>query len=177
MNRSILALVASTVVATGAMAVSNPAHAGTDYKTFNTMLCVPNGTAASNDLTYSYLGVLNTSTTESRVVICPLVKDADNHITDAAPASLTVGYVTAASKSGSVNCNIYVGFYQPGGGQYYSASSPVVERPANTYTEFSLDIRTDPSNFLPVESLVCAISPRTRLSRIIMNETGVTNTP
>ena len=177
MNRSNLAILASVAVAIGAMTASNPAHAALDYKVFNTMNCVPNGTSAANDLTYSYLGVLNTSSTENRVVICPIMKDADNHITDDNPASVTVSYTTASSMKGTVNCSIQVGFCKAGGGSYYSSTSTNVEQAANTSAEFSLAVRTDPSNFLPAETVLCALSPRTRLTRIILREDGPTQTP
>lgn len=172
MNRFALAMPA-LVVCVAALSAPVPALAAQDYKVFTTMECRPNGTAAANDLTYSYVGVLNTSTTENRVVICPLVKDSDSATFNTSFGDVTFSYRTATSLTGQVNCTVYVGYL---GIPYYSASSsnPVVA--ADTYGESNLDMQTA-GNYLAPVTMVCTLSPRTRLLRFITQETLITNTP
>lgn len=161
-------------LAIAALAVSAPASAATDYKVFTTMNCKPNGTAAANDLTYSYWGVLNTSSTENRVVICPLIKDSDSNDNTTPHGTITVSYRTPSSSTGTVNCTVYNGYYP---NTYYSVSSSNAVAPADSYREFDLALQNAPSNYLAPTTLVCTLSPRTRLLRFIVNETAATNTP
>lgn len=153
---------------------SLPAHAASDLKMFSSNVCVPSGTAASNDLTYSTLGLLNTSTTTDRVVICPLVKDQDGEITAALPGTIYVEYKTANGQAGRVNCTLVVGSIASGN---YTASSSETLQPANTTGEFTLSYQTEASWIYEPVNLACSLSARTRLTRIYADEPGSTNTP
>lgn len=174
MNHPIRLLSILAAFAITGLAVSTPASAATDYKVFTTMNCKPNGTAAANDLTYSYWGVLNSSSTENRVVICPLIKDSDSANNTTPHGAVTISYRTPSSSTGTVNCTVYNGYYPD---PYYSTSSSNTVAPANSYQEFTLTLQNAPGNFLAPTTLVCTLSPRMRLLRFIVNETAATNTP
>jgi hypothetical protein len=174
MNHQIRLLSILAPLAVVALAVSAPASAAEDYKVFTTMNCKPNGTAAANDLTYSYWGVLNTSSTDNRVVICPLIKDSDSTDNTTPHGTVTISYRTPGSSTGTVNCTVYNGYYP---NTYYSASSSEGVVAANSYREFELGLQNAPTNYLAPTTLVCTLSPRTRLLRFIVHETAATNTP
>lgn len=172
-NHNLLAA-ALTVLVPSMLVASLPAHAASDYKMFSSNVCVPSGAAASNDLTYSTLGLLNTSTTTDRVVICPLLKDQDGQITAALPGNIYVEYKTANGQAGRVNCTLVVGSVASGN---YTASSSEVLQPANTTGSFSLSYQTQVTWVYEPVNLACSLSARTRLTRIYSYEPGSTNTP
>lgn len=150
-----------------------PAASAADYKNFSSNVCVPSGPAASNDLTYSTLGLLNTSTTADRVVVCPLLKDSEGSVVVSDNSFVTVEYRTAAGLSGRVNCTLNVGSISSG---TYSVSSSQTTRPANTNASFLLAFATDPGWVYEPVNLACSLSPRTRLTRIYIYEATPTGT-
>jgi hypothetical protein len=173
MKHSIAARVAVCMLAPAILGTSASALAASDVKSFSTNVCVPVGAAASNDLTYSHLGLLNTSTTSSRVVICPLVKDTDLEWT-AGLTNLNVEYRSPAGAGGAVSCTIYVGSIASG--SWSQAASPAA-LPAGTTGYILLAPETAASWWNEPVNLACSLGPRMRLTRIYLTETGVTNTP
>jgi hypothetical protein len=172
MNR-IIAATALILVAAGTLGFSSPASAAEDWKIYPTIDCVPNGPASGNDLSYSYQGLINTSTTNNRVIICPLLNDVENFnsgFTD----TVYFNYQTAAAVAGTVNCTVQVGFLASG---FTSASTSEPEKPADSKEEASVVIPPLPANFLPPIHLVCVLSPRTRLTRILIHNVSPTNVP
>jgi hypothetical protein len=164
----LIALCATTLVGLTSLLASAPASAE-DTKTFSPMACVPNGPPSSldNQLSYSYLGLLNTSEVNNLVVTCPLEKDADDNTNDPF-GEVVFSYQTANSKSGVVNCTVQIGAY--GTSTFYSQSSAETTQGPGEYNEASLDLDSV-DNYLPAINLVCSLSPRTRLTRIIVRET------
>lgn len=151
-----------------ALTTAAPANAA-DRKTFSAMACVPNGPPSSEDtsLSYSFLGLLNTSTTDTLVVTCPLIKDSESGVDPFGDVAFS--YAISAGAPGRVNCAVHVGFLQDGL-SYYSASSNEPIQPAGYQDFVILPVETT-SNYLAPINLVCALGPRTRLTRIWSVET------
>lgn len=173
MKHSFAARIALCMLTPALLGTSASALAASDIKSFSTNICVPVGTAASNDLTYSNLGLLNTSTTSNRVVICPLVKDADSTWV-AGETSLAVDYRSPSGAGGSVSCTIYVGSISSGSWSATSAPAPL---PAGTTGNIVLAPETAVSWWNEPVNLACSLGPRMRLTRVYLTETGATNVP
>lgn len=161
-----------TAIALSALCAAPQATAA-DRKGYSTNVCVPNGPAAANDLSYSHQGLFNGSFTENRIVICPLISDTEGFYGPDNAASVTVRYRTASSTPGRINCTIYVGSL---GTQSWSAAYESPQHPANTDGIFTININPETAlsfRWEPV-NLVCSLTPRVRMSKIYMSETGAT---
>lgn len=167
-------MVVAAALVSASMLHGEEAYAASDVKSFSSMVCIPNGAASATGITYSYQGVFNTSSTNNVVVICPLLKDSDDTITDANPADLNFTWRTAGALPGVVNCAVHVGSLTSGS---FSASSSNTEVAAATTRTTTLPVRTSPTWWNEPINLVCSMSPRTRLTRIYLTEYGSTNTP
>jgi hypothetical protein len=173
MKHSTAARVGMCALVAAMLGVSASALAASDVKSFSTNACVPVGAAASNDLTYSHLGLLNTSSTASRTVICPLVKDADSSWTTGT-ATINIDYKSPGSAGGSVNCTVYVGSLTSGSWSVSSSNAPIA---ANSIGSFALSPETAVSWWNEPVNLACSLGPRMRLTRVYLTETITTNTP
>lgn len=170
MIRPTVVTLLTATIGFAALSISSPASAD-DQKTFSTMACVPNGPPSSEDtnLSYSFLGLLNTSVSDNLVVTCPLTKDAEHDAFQDPFGDVAFSYAISSGKSGQVNCTVQVGFLQDGLA-YFSASSNEPIRPAG-YQASGVHLPMEvTSNYLAPINLVCSLSPRTRLTRIWITE-------
>lgn len=160
----------TTAIGLTTLITAAPANAA-DQKTFSTMDCVPNGPPSSEDtnLSYSFLGLLNTSTTDTLVITCPLIKDAEYDGTKPF-GEVAFSYAISNGAPGKVNCAVHVGFLQNGLSYYSASSNEPVQVAGYQESGVHLPIETT-SNFLAPINLVCALGPRTRLTRIWSEET------
>lgn len=162
MIRSVATIPAVVLLGLSALLMSAPASAD-DYKFFSAMNCVPNGppSAQDTDLSYSYLGLLNTSETENLIVTCPINKDSIGTGSDPF-GTIRYSYKTANNTTGVVNCTVQVGFLTS---TFYSASTAEPIRPSNYVGNPELTMLNGSNVYAPV-NLVCSLSPRARLLRI-----------
>ncbi|MDN5781056.1 MAG: hypothetical protein L0H23_03370 [Luteimonas sp.] len=157
-------LSAAATLAIAVLAVSGTAKAG-DYKSFSTSVCRANGAASLDVISYSHQGVFNTSSTESAVIICPLLNDTESTIADG-DAYLGFSAHAPGGSSAIVNCNVQVGGL--GTGAWSTSRSTGTIAPGGSVQESGIYFQTA-GNYLAQVNLVCALGPRARLTQIFVN--------
>jgi len=168
-----ITVAAAMTLAIASMATSSPANAA-DLKSFSSMVCRPNGAASLNTISYSHQGIFNTSSTESAVVICPLLNDHENYI-PVDGASLRVRAKAPSVGTTQVACNVQVGSLSSGS---WSSSDSSGNFSNGSNADLGLPVQTQGASWIyEAINLVCALGPRARLTRIYMTTNEPTQTP
>ncbi|RNF82825.1 hypothetical protein [Montanilutibacter psychrotolerans] len=140
-----------------------------DNKGISTLECRPYS-AAHTGLNFTVNGITNT-TTASRSVLCPILRDQNVAYTAALNAFVSPWFRTGAA-AGTLRCTVYRGSAVSALAAT-SVASPLIA--PNTNSVISINVVSLPPGWVQIQmNLLCTLSPGVTMAHIYLNENGPT---